>query len=245
MATIDERLNTIKLKESQMAIIKKDVRLKQLSDGGGALASLVTGGISDIFRPLLDVNADIEQGIRETKQTLLIEHYLNKIDDMSQSFEELKNMIGDTYGNHLFNRLLWILDRFPPEEAYISLVSDILNKFIDRGHYQKLFGSYQLHLRMLERLSPQGVYLLRHYKELPPFKKSGYATHLNSETGEMELQGDWGRDVIRYARLDELIIPVVSELIDDHYLVAVADRKSGMFIPTLTESGKTLFSYLS
>lgn len=246
MATIDERLKAIELKENQIAMIKKEARWKQLTEGGSALASLATGGVSDIFLPLLDVNQDIERGIRETKQSLLLEMYLNKCDDMSSAFDELKTMIGDSYGNHLFNRLLWLLDSFPPEGIYISLISNVLKRLIARGNYQKLFGTYQLHLRMIERMSPQALYLLSHHEELKPFMKAtSYSMERHSETGEMELKGDWGQDLVVSNSLDDLIASVVSELIDNHYLVAVATEERGVFVPKLTKSGQLLAEYTS
>ncbi|MGV3011852.1 hypothetical protein [Streptococcus thoraltensis] len=244
MTTLEERLKAIELKENQIAMIQKETRWQQLIDGGSALASLATGGVSDIFLPLLDINKEIEQGIRETKQSILLELYLNKFDDMASSFEELKEMIGDTYGNHLFNRLLWLLDSFPPEDIYISLISNILARLVDEGNYKKLFGKHQLHLRMIERMSPQALYLLSHYEELVPFtKEHAHSTTLNAETGQMELQGDWSDDLVKYNALDHIIAPVVSELIDSHYIVAERSKEESIFIPTLTKSGRLLFHY--
>lgn len=244
MATLEERLEAIELKENQIAMIKKEARWQQLIDGGSALASLATGGVSDIFLPLLDINKEIEQGIRETKQSILLELYLNKFDDMASAFEELKEMIGDTYGNHLFNRLLWLLDSFPPEDIYIELISNVLERLIERGNYKKLFGTHQLHLRMIERMSPQALYLLSHYEELEPFTKApSFSTALNPETGQMELQGDWGDDLVSSNALDPLIAPVISELIDSHYMVAIRSNEEPIFTPTLTKSGQLIFDY--
>lgn len=244
MATIEERLNSIHIKDEQMAMIQKEARLKQLTSGGGAIASVLTGGISDIFTPLMEVNADIERGIRETKQALLLEMFLNRVDDMTVGFDKLKAMIGDSYGNHIFNRLLRLLEDFPPEEAYIAMMSSILEKFVASENFKELFGIHQLHLRLIERFSPQALYLLSHYDELLPFTKDVHTKVWNVELGVHELQGDWSLDVVKANSLDERLAPVIAELIDGHCLIAVAQSEENNFKVALAPSGKFLLDYL-
>ena len=110
MVTLDEKLSNLKLETHEVSMIKKEAFKDTAKEVGSSLASTITGGISDIFSPLLSITSEINDRIKETKQAYLLNEYLNKVDDIEQAFEDLKNIIADPYGNVTVNQLFKILE---------------------------------------------------------------------------------------------------------------------------------------
>lgn len=246
MVTLDEKLSNLKLETHEVSMIKKEAFKDTAKEVGSSLASTITGGISDIFSPLLSINSEINDRIKETKQAYLLNEYLNKVDDIEQAFEDLKNIIADPYGNVIVNQLFKILEGFPPDKETISLLGSTLQHIIAQKHYKELFNQYQLHLRLFQRISAQALYLISCFEQFKSFEMNVSHSKRRAEDGTWRLEGDWSIYFVKEMNLEDGAVSVVNELIDNHLIYATqSESEEGkMFYIALTQDGMTLFNYI-
>lgn len=246
MVTLDEKLSNLKLETHEVSMIKREAFKDTAKEVGSSLASTITGGISDIFSPLLSINSEINNRIKETKQAYLLNEYLNKVDDIEQAFEDLKNIIADPYGNVIVNQLFKILEGFPPDKETISLLGSTLQHIIAQKHYKELFNQYQLHLRLFQRISAQALYLISCFEQFKSFEMSVSHSKRRAEDGTWRLEGDWSIYFIKEMNLEDGAVSVVNELRDNHLIYATqSESEEGkMFYIALTQDGMTLFNYI-
>lgn len=244
MLSLDEKLSNLTLGEQDMSEIKKEVAKTAVKEAGYSVSSIFTGGITDIFVPLLEINSEIHSRIKEAKQAYLLSAYIDKVDNMEQAFEALKEMLADSYGNVILNQLFKILDGFPPERETVALLGETLKTIIDKKSYKKLFNQYQLHLRLLERISAQALYLLSRFEDFVPFHMSpAYSMVYQEATGEMVLTTPWAQHFGLSMNFNEEVISVIDELIDSHLIYAKKETE-GVFSVSLTGDGARLYSYI-
>ncbi|MCO4509990.1 hypothetical protein Si119_01385 [Streptococcus infantarius subsp. infantarius] len=246
MVTLDEKLSNLKLETHEVSMIKKEAFKDTAKEVGSSLASTITGGISDIFSPLLSINSEINDRIKETKQAYLLNEYINKVDDIEQAFEDLKNIIADQYGNVIVNQLFKILEGFPPDKETISLLGSTLQHIIAQKHYKELFNQYQLHLRLFQRISAQALYLISCFEQFKSFEMNVPHGKRRAEDGTWRLEGDWSIYFVKEMNLEDGAVSVVNELIDNHLIYATqSESEEGkMFYIALTQDGMTLFNYI-
>lgn len=246
MVTLDEKLSNLKLETHEVSMIKKEAFKDTAKEVGSSLASTVTGGISDIFSPLLSINSEINDRIKETKQAYLLNEYLNKVDDIEQAFEDLKNIIADPYGNVIVNQLFKILEGFPPDKETISLLGSTLQHIIAQKQYKELFHQYQLHLRLFQRISAQALYLISCFEQFKSFEMNIPHGKRRAEDGTWRLEGDWSIYFVKEMNLEDGAVSVVNELIDNHLIYATQpeSEEGKMFYIALTQDGMTLFNYI-
>lgn len=246
MVTLDEKLSNLKLETHEVSMIKKEAFKDTAKEVGSSLASTVTGGISDIFSPLLNINSEINDRIKETKQAYLLNEYLNKVDDIEQAFEDLKNIIADPYGNVIVNQLFKILEGFPPDKETISLLGSTLQHIIAQKQYKELFHQYQFHLRLFQRISAQALYLISCFEQFKSFEMNIPHGKRRAEDGTWRLEGDWSIYFVKEMNLEDGAVSVVNELIDNHLIYATQpeSEEGKMFYIALTQDGMTLFNYI-
>lgn len=247
MGTLDEKLSNLKLETHEVSMIKREAFKDTAKEVGSSLASTFTGGVSDIFIPLLSINSEINDRIRETKQAYLLNEYLNKVDDIEQAFEDLKNIIADPYGNVIINQLFKILEGFPPDKETVSLLGSTLQRIIAKKHYKELFNQYQLHLRLFQRISAQALYLISCFEQFKSFEMNvPHRMHRNIEDGTWRLEGDWSIYFVKEMNLEDEAVSVVNELIDNHLIYATQPEfeEGKVFYIALTKDGMTLFNYI-
>lgn len=246
MVTLDEKLSNLKLETHEVSMIKKEAFKDTAKEVGSSLASTITGGISDIFSPLLSITSEINDRIKETKQAYLLNEYLNKVDDIEQAFEDLKNIIADPYGNVIVNQLFKILEGFPPDKETISLLGSTLQHIIAQKHYKELFNQYQLHLRLFQRISAQALYLISCFEQFKSFEMNVPHGKRRAEDGTWRLEGDWSIYFVKEMNLEDGAVSVVNELIDNHLIYATQSEfeEGKMFYIALTQDGMTLFNYI-
>ncbi|MBS4207502.1 hypothetical protein [Bacillus sp. FJAT-50079] len=162
--SLDQRLQQTELSQQELDEIKREKGLKTLRNKGLSLF----GNIGEAISTIINWNEEVNQEINEAKKAHLIEQYLNKIDDQDQAILMLKEFITNPQGNTLFNKIIRIIEDFPPDEELMVHLSSVLKFVIINSDFEELFDQHKYALAQIERLTPQSLSIIADYEKWPP-----------------------------------------------------------------------------
>lgn len=227
-----DTINKDSIKEAQVSVSKNVMT---------NITSLLTGGITDCFSPLLELNEQKNNNIRLAKLEYLLNAYIDKVDNQEESIKKLEVFIKDNYGNIIFNNILNILDNYPPEKDAITILNLILRKIVFLGDFQKYFSQYMLDIRRLNMLSAQALIV---FKKLPNnfefIHEAGVGVDSVKYNGII-LTVPWAEELTNALGCDAYYISIISELIDNNLIKAkyLPDTRN-RYVVLLTDEGKRL-----
>lgn len=161
---LEQRLDTIKISDEEKDMIIGNQTKKVIID-----KTLGLFKVGEVIQTIFNWNDEIDKEIKEAKKSLLIEQYFNKVDHVEHALNRLRNLIVNPQGNVIFNKILRILDDYPPDEELIEHLSTALKFIIDNEEFEELFGQHKFALSQIERLTPQALTVLSDYSNYPIF----------------------------------------------------------------------------
>ncbi|KIL45771.1 hypothetical protein [Jeotgalibacillus soli] len=164
---LERRLDEIALSPET----EKQIRNEHTKEVAKSKALSLLGTFGEVITTFLEWNDGVNKDITEAKKSLLLAHYMDKVDDHRLSIDKLKEFLVNPQGNTLFNKILRILDDSPPDGDLIEHLSSALKFIINNESFSKLFDIHKFSLSQIERLSPQALSVLSDYKNFPIFKK--------------------------------------------------------------------------
>jgi len=240
---LERRLSEFDLSEEATTEIKRD-HTKEMAKSK-ALALMGTFG--EVITTFLDWNEGVNKDITDAKKSMLLAHYMDKVDDQQSSIDKLKNFLLEPCGNTLFNKILRILDDSPPDGDLIEHLSSALDFIIENGNFESLFDIHKFSLSQIERLSPQALSVLSDYKNWPIFN----LVETVRQGGMVKV--DYHVELAEVYCRDKKIIeePIIQKVAYSIFELKRAGFIEGIRVnldmvkATLTDSGEDIIRYLS
>lgn len=239
--SLQQRLDKIELskKESKEIVVEKTI--KTIVD-----KTLGAFPMGDLISTLLNWTDEVDQEITAAKQAVLMEQYFNKTDRHESSINNLKHFLTHPQGNVLFNKILRILDDYPPDHKLIEHLSSTLKYMVDKENFSQLFEQHKFALSQIEKLTPQALTVLSDYISYPPFELGGY-TSMGAK-----ISSDWNTDFVRTYCLGKNITEPgtvnrvahsITELQTQGFIEAYKTNTNGI-VCEVTNVGKDILPYL-
>ncbi|MEJ9219376.1 hypothetical protein P4H46_14430 [Paenibacillus glucanolyticus] len=183
---LEQRLQKVKLPENESKEIVVTKTIRTITDKVLGLLP-----IGEIITTILNWNDEIDQEMNEAKKTLLLEQYFNLTDKHEDTINKLKNMLTNPQGNVLFNKIIRILEDYPPDQELIHHLSTALRHIVLKENFQSLFEQHKFALSQIERLTPQALSILADYNNYPVFELQ------NSITFGPKVTSDWNSHFVQ------------------------------------------------
>jgi len=240
--TLEDRLKQIALSEENE---KKIVGEKTMATVIGQLLQL--SKVGQVFQTVITWNKEVAKEISSAKEVILLEEYLNKTDSHETALRSLMNLVGDPQGNTLFNKILRILDDWPPDYELVKQLASALKFISEQGNFATLFEKHKFTLSQIERLSPQSLAIMYDSLNFPDFRIGTFSAIGGKITSE------WQVEFTKiYCKMKEIdgddkinrVLHCVVELTRQGYIAALNIEGHGAKC-VLTDVGRDLIPYIS
>lgn len=181
--SLQERLNSVSILPEQEREIVRDSTVKTIRD---KLLGLFKVG--EVISTILKWDEEIDKEISNAKKSVLLEQYLNKVDQQENSINRLKMFLTAPQGNVLFNKILRILDDTPPDAELIEHLSTALKYIVNESDFHRMFEKHKFALSQIEKLTPQALTILADHRNFPSFQLSNAITFGPKVTSEWNSQ---------------------------------------------------------
>lgn len=240
--TLEQRLNNLEIsKDKEQEIIQNRI-IKTIRD-----KTLGLFKIGEVVSTILNWSEQIDEEVTKAKKAVLLENYLNSVDNHEEAINELKNFITNPQGNVLFNKILRILDDNPPDLELTAHLSSAIKYIINKGNFYKMFEKHKFAIGQIEMLSPQALTILADYENYPDFNLGGGATMNSKVTSEWNNQFMVAYSAAKGINSNEIISRisyVVDQLQTQGYLAAYTSKENRCYC-AVTSIGKELLPYIT
>jgi hypothetical protein len=241
-ATLEERLEAIKLSPEDEAKIRSDHLTRTIRD-----KFLGTFKLTLILKEFIDFEENLNKQINAAKKERLLGEYLEKCDNNAAGIHQLKEAICNPQGSTLINKIFRLLDDNPPDQELIDHLASVLKHIIETD-FVRLFEEHKFALGQIEQLTPQALTVLADHRSWPPF-------HLGSvEMTGPRVTSEWVQEFAEaYANLKRItddgiqrrLAHAIHELIGRGMLAAfVQDEERSFFRCSATPIGRGLIRYI-
>ena len=239
--TLEARLDEIKLDDEIEKKIIEDKTKETIRD-----KVLGTFKIGELVNTIINWNNEVDEDLREAKKEVLLSNYFQKIENAEFAINHIQTMLTNPQGNTLFNKIIRILDNYPPDLELMGHLSSVL-LYITETDFVKLFEQHKYALSQIEILTPQALTILSDYKKWPEIQMGSYQSMGTKITSDWlnEFSSSYGRskgitDGQIIERIGHSINELInSRLIEDH-MVRNNTAKS-----IVTNIGKVILPYIT
>lgn len=147
--SLEERIKSINLDKDYENEVRSNATLNIVKD-----KFLGSFKIGEVISTILEWSDDVNNQVKEAKKSVLLEEYLNKIDKQEDSINKLKQFITQPKGNVLFNKILMILEDYPPDLELIAHLAKALRYMVNNDNFGKMFEQHKFALSQIEKLTP-------------------------------------------------------------------------------------------
>lgn len=244
---LENRINQVELTDETYKKIVQETSKEQVKGVGKEVAKTFLGPLSFAVE-FIDWNKTVDNDLKEAKKSLLLVDYINKVDSQEKAINDLKETMGDVYGNTLVNKIFQMLDDFPPDGDLMKHLVTSLKKVCESKRYEDLFEVHKFNLNLIESLSPQALTLLADQKNWPSFNFSFTGMTIGNKI-EDTFQEPFINEYFRIRDIHDPLkiqrgIYILSELHRNGFLEC-RHQNSDNYVIVLTELGKDLYKYLS
>lgn len=239
--SLEERINEINLDKDRECEIKKEKGLDIVKDK--FLGSFKLGAIAST---IIGWSKEVNKEIKDAKKAVLLEQYINKIDNQEDSINKLKLFITNPQGNVLFNKILMILDDYPPDLELINHLAKALKYMVNNDNFYKMFEQHKFALAQIEKLTPQALTILTDYKNYPEFNVGtsiAFGAKITSEWHDKFIEAYCKSKRIDSLEMRSRVAHVIIQLESQGYLEAFKKNDSTI-VCEVTKIGKDLIPYL-
>lgn len=243
--TLEKRLEKITLSDKQYDEISAETN-----------KNIATGAVKDLaktFAPPIayglefwNLNKKIDNDLNEAKKVILLTEYFNKSDRMDKAITNLKEAMTNMYGNTLINKVLQMVDNYPPDEKLMTYLVSTLKHIVDSKEFEKLFDQHKFNLSLIDGMSPQSLAILADNKNWPQFKFNFTGVSIGSK-----IEGTFEKPFITaYFKMKNIsdkekqtrAIHAIYELNSQKFIEC--HSKNNKFQLLLTSTGRELSKYL-
>lgn len=239
--TLDARLESLELPPEKEESIRSDRARKIIRDR--ALGLFKIGGVVSEF---LNWNESVDNDLRDAKKEYLLSKYFEKNDENSDAISKLRKFLSSPQGNTIFNKILRILDDYPPDLELAEHLSSALQHVINND-FDALFEQHKYALSQIEKLTPQALTVLSDYRDWPSFTLSSY-----SAAGS-KITSDWLSEFARAYSIQKKLADdgkqnrlkhSINELISLRFVEAHLARGDKVANCRVTSVGKSILVYV-
>lgn len=239
--SLEERINAISLDQDKENNIKIEKSLDIVKDN--VLGSFKLGAIAST---IIGWSDEVNKEIKDAKKAVLLEQYINKIDNQEDSINKLKLFITNPQGNVLFNKILTILDDYPPDLELINHLARALKYMVNDENFYKMFEQHKFALAQIEKLTPQALTILTDYKNYPVFNigtSIAFGPKVTSEWHYNFIKAYCKSKNISSLEIKSRVAHVIIQLQSQGYLEAFKKDDSTV-VCEVTKIGKDLIPYI-
>ncbi|MGG0334771.1 hypothetical protein [Priestia aryabhattai] len=239
--TLEERMEAIKLTDKEKSTIVGGKTKEVIID---KVLGLFPGG--EIASTILNWNKEVDAEISEAKKAKLLEKFFEKSEQNELALTELKGFLTDPQGNVLFNKILRILDDYPPDLDLIEHLSKALKFIIEKDNFANLFSHHKFALAQIEKLTPQSLALLADHANFPEVKIGhtvAFGTKITSDWNTEFVNGYCNSKGITSDDVTKRVGHSITELTSQGYIEAHKVREN-IIACNPTSIGEYILPYL-
>lgn len=174
---LQSRLDNIGIPEEVKDAIASKQVTKTVLDA--VLDFFQLGALSKVFKTA----ENIKENLDEYKKGLLMEQYMEGLEDTQKEVGKLHNFVTDPEGNVIFSKIIRILNANPPNPGYARLLALALKRMV-KSNFSELFEKHIYALNQIEQLTPQALALLADYVSWPEYELGNYSSNHGVITSE-------------------------------------------------------------
>ncbi|KAF5028224.1 hypothetical protein DSECCO2_661310 [anaerobic digester metagenome] len=125
----------------------------------------------------------MDKDLREAKKEILLTCYFDKLEQIEEGLNSLKDLLTNPVGNTLFNKILRILDNAAPDLELTEHLAKTL-KYIVETDFKSLFDDHKYALNQIEMLTPQALTILSDSKNWPMWRMESFASNSGRITSD-------------------------------------------------------------
>ena len=239
--SLEERIKNINLDENYENEVKYNMALDTVKD-----KILGSFKIGEVISTILDWSDNVNNEIKEAKKAILLEQYLNKIDKQEDSINKLKLFITQPKGNVLFNKILMILEDYPPDLELINHLAKALRYMVNNDNFSKMFEQHKFALSQIEKLTPQALTILADYKNYPEFNlgmSMTFGVKVTSEWHDKFIEAYCNRKKITSIEMKSRIAHTIVQLESQGYIEAFK-KDDKTIVCEVSQIGLDLMPYI-
>jgi hypothetical protein len=239
-STLDQLIDSMRLSEAEQTNCAAKHARKVIRDKALGLFKF-----GEIINTLLNWNDTVDKEIREKKKEMLLATYFERTNRNEYALISIKNFLTNLQGNTLFNKVLRILDDYPPDMELVGHLSSALKCIIDTD-FVAMFEKHKYALSQIEQFTPQALTILADHRTWPIIQLGSYSSDGPRVTSDWlsEFTDAYGssksvsdRDTI--ARISHSISELTTRRIIEANLIGNDNAKC-----TITKIGRLILPYV-
>ena len=239
--SLEERIKSINLDKDYENEVRSNATLNIVKD-----KFLGSFKIGEVISTILEWSDDVNNQVKEAKKSVLLDEYLNKIDKQEDSINKLKQFITQPKGNVLFNKILMILEDYPPDLELIAHLAKALRYMVNNDNFGKMFEQHKFALSQIEKLTPQALTILADYKNYPTFNlgmSMTFGIKVTSEWHDKFIEAYCNRKNITSIEMKSRIAHTIVQLESQGYIEAFK-KDDNTIVCEVSQIGKDLMPYI-
>nr|WP_287411898.1 hypothetical protein [Pseudodesulfovibrio sp.] len=191
--------------------------------------------VTDVINTMINWNETVDADIRRAKKEYLLHEVIIDFQSQGEEIDLLKHFISDPAGNTLYNKIVRILENFPPDEQLSRHLAKAIRHIVQTD-FVGLFESHKYAISQIEQLTPQALTILVDNPNWPEFDPGTTVAHGKTITS------DWLPTFTNaYCRAKQVSDLIIGERIGH----SIGLLKTNGYMVAQTQEGKGARCYLT
>jgi len=130
--------------------------------------------ITDVINTLINWNEAVDEDIKRAKKEHLLHEVILGLQQQGSNIDSLKRFISDPMGNTLYNKIIRILENYPPDEQLSQHLAKAIEHILDTD-FVGMFEAHKYAISQIEQLTPQALTILADSRSWPVFNLNTYS----------------------------------------------------------------------